>query len=163
MSITMTSQLNEKRNKTRETCKRDPLMIVTKIVHALYTDARHVHEHDVGHELADDEEDLESCTYGDIGVACLAVFEQDLVNLRKEKSMTSFRSKNYLFTCSLHSCTCCLLLRFRTSPESFHFKILSVSLHRLQLAFDISSHVFLLLSLSLRLPALSKRMNFKQT
>ena len=44
------------------------------IVHALYTDARHVHEHDEGHELAHDEEDLESCTYWDIGVACLAVF-----------------------------------------------------------------------------------------
>ena len=91
--------------KLRETCKRDPLMIVTKIVHALYTDARHVHEHDVGHELAHHEEDLESCTYGDIGVACLAVFEQDLVNLRKEKSMTSFRSKNnffYLFAALVH-------------------------------------------------------------
>ena len=108
MSIIMTSQLNEKRNKIRETCKRDPLMIVTKIVHALYTDARHVHEHDVGHELADDEEDLESCTYGDIGVACLAVFEQDLVNLRKEKSMKSFWQFSdqklflYLFAALVH-------------------------------------------------------------
>ena len=123
-----------------------------------------MHGHDDrGHDHAHDDGEWESFTYGDIGVACLAVFKQDLVNLRKEKSMTSFRSKNYLFTCSLHSCTCCLLLRFRTSPESFHFKILSVSLHRLQSAIDILSNALSLLSLSLRLPALSKRMNFKQT
>ena len=48
--------------------------IPSRLWHALYTDARHVHEHDEGHELAHDEEDLESCTYWDIGVACLAVF-----------------------------------------------------------------------------------------
>ena len=49
--------------------------------HALYTDARHVHGHDVGHEHEHDAEEWESCTYGDIGVASLAVFEQDLMNL----------------------------------------------------------------------------------
>ena len=102
-----------------------------------------MHGHDGGHELAHDEEDWESCTYGDIGIAGLAVLKEDLVNLGKEKSMKSFGksfSQNQLFTCSLHSCTCCLLLRFRTSPENFHFRILSVSLHCLQPAIYISSH-----------------------
>ena len=66
-----------------ETCKRDPLMIVTKKVHAFYTDANHVHGHDDrGHDHAHDDGEWESFTYGDIGVACLAVFKQDLVNLR---------------------------------------------------------------------------------
>ena len=78
MSI-IKSHLNGKRNKI--TCKRDPLIIVTKNGHALYTDARHVHVHDAGHEHGHAAEDWESCTYGDIGVASLAVFEQDLVNL----------------------------------------------------------------------------------
>ena len=66
--------------------------------HALYTNARHVHEHDVGHEHGHDAEGWESCTYGDIGVAGLAVFEQDLVNLWKRKSMKSFVNlgPNYL-------------------------------------------------------------------
>ena len=45
-----------------------------------------MHEHDVGHEHGHDEEDWESCTYGDIGVAGLAVFEQYLVNLGKRKA-----------------------------------------------------------------------------
>ena len=110
-----------------------------KNCHALYTDARHVHEHDVGHEHGHDEEDWESCTYGDIGVAGLAVFEQDLVNLGKRKAWKLLSiSVQIIFTCSLHSCTCCLLLRLRTSPESFHFNI--SALHRSQSAFDISSH-----------------------
>ena len=58
-----------------------------------------MHGHDGGHELAHDEEDWESCTYGDIGVAGLAVLKEDLVNLGKEKSMKSFDnfSQNQLF------------------------------------------------------------------
>ena len=49
-----------------------------------------MHEHDVGHEHGHDEEGWESCTYGDIGVAGLAVLKEDLVDLGKEKSMKSF-------------------------------------------------------------------------
>ena len=71
--------------KLRRLAKRSP-HYCGKNCHALYTDARHVHEHDVGHEHGHDEEDWESCTYGDIGVAGLAVFEQDLVNLGKRKA-----------------------------------------------------------------------------
>ena len=89
MSI-IKSQLNEKRTQIKETCKRDPLHYCGKNCHALYTDARHVHEHDVGHEHGHDAEGWESCTYGDIGVAGLAVFKQDLVNLPgKEVSIGS--------------------------------------------------------------------------
>ena len=86
MSI-IKSQLNEREKKSNyeDLQKRSP-HDCGKNCHALYTDARHVHGHDVGHEHGHDEEDWESCTYGDIGVAGLAVFEQDLVNLEKRKA-----------------------------------------------------------------------------
>ena len=44
-----------------------------------------MHGHDDrGHDHAHDDGEWESFTYGDIGVACLAVFKQDLVNLRRQ-------------------------------------------------------------------------------
>ena len=66
--------------------ERDPLiMIVTEIAHAVYEeeDGAH-HVHGLGEVRAHDGVEEERGTYGDVGVAGLAVFKQDLVNLRRQ-------------------------------------------------------------------------------
>ena len=88
--------------------ERDPLiMIVTEIAHAVYEeeDGAH-HVHGLGEVRAHDGVEGERGTYGDVGVAGLAVFKQDLVNLPgKEVSIGSiikyFSSHQIHMECSI--------------------------------------------------------------
>ena len=93
-----------------------------------------MHEHDVGHEHGHDAEGWESCTYGDIGVAGLAVFEQDLVNLWKRKSMKSFVNLGLSSParCTRAHAACC-------SDSAPRLKVF-ISMYYFQSALHIPSH-----------------------